>query len=221
MTVLHRHVVRCSRIVSQLSHRACPSGWRTGPRAVWPGSPRRSSGMTVASGLRTYTPSMRRTDLDNRGLALPLSAPVPTVLAWCRQRRRRARPRRAPWQRREDQYGGHWRSTPLLIVRSMKRGRKIRGAVRDVVAGASWSRSWNATCWVRRRWCMPAVAARAAGQRGCEVGRVRGRQLPVLALRPTQDRLGDRGAAGSERQGRCLGPGGSPHQRRIGGCEPM
>jgi hypothetical protein len=28
---------------------------------------------------------------------------------------------------------------------------------------ASWPRSWNATCGVRRRWCMPAVAARAAG----------------------------------------------------------
>ena len=47
---------------------------------------------------------------------------------------------------------------------------------------ASWPRSWNATCGIRRRWCMPAVAAQPpAGQRGCEVGRVSGRGLPVLA----------------------------------------
>jgi hypothetical protein len=41
---------------------------------------------------------------------------------------------------------------------------------------------------------------------------MRGRELPLLAPGPTRDRLGDRGAAGSERQGRCLGQGGFPHR---------
>jgi hypothetical protein len=58
--------------------------------------------------------------------------------------------------------------------------------------------------------CMPAVAARAAGgQRGCEVGRVSGGDCQCWP-RPTRDLLGDRGAAGPEGQGRCLGLGGFP-----------
>ena len=97
------------------------------------------------------------------GLALPLSARVPTVLAWCRRRRRRARPRRAPWQRRR---GSIWRASAfnsLADNAEHETGPQNTRCCSRCCGGASWPRSWDATCWVRRRWCMPAVAARAAG----------------------------------------------------------
>ena len=51
-----------------------------------------------------------------------------------------------------------------------------------------------------------------------------GRRSPstpaATAPRPTRDRLGDPGAAGSEGQGRCLGRWIPRTGRRIGGCEP-
>jgi hypothetical protein len=64
-------------------------------------------------------------------------------------------------------------------TRSMKRGRKIRGAVRDVVAGRAGRGvgtrpAGSGDAGVCPRW----LRGRPAGQRGCEVGRVRGRQLP-------------------------------------------
>ena len=70
------------------------------------------------------------------GLALALSARVSTILAWCRRRRRRARPRRAPWQRRRRSIWWALALAPLLIVRSMKRGRKIRTRSQTCPVGA-------------------------------------------------------------------------------------
>ncbi len=210
MAVLHRHVVRCSRIVSQLSS----------------GVSVRLANGTACCMARFPTPLIGNHSRIRPADIHPEHAPDrPGNQAWrfpCQLVCRRFLPGaddddgehdqdEPHGSDGEDQYGGHRRSTPLLIVRSMKRGRKIRGAVRDVAAGPAGRGVGTRPAGSGDAGACPQwLRGRPAGQRGCEAGRVSGRGLPVLAPRPTRDRLGDRGAAGSERQGRCLGPGGSP-----------